>query len=958
MINKYKNIKISILSLFILIITTPIAFAQLFYHPQNPLSVKWKQLKTPELHLIYPEEIEHQTLLLAAKIKAFKKPLYQDLNPQPNRYPTLLQNRGINSNAFVQIAPRLSHFYTTPEQGFDSQNWLSNLAIHELRHMVHFDYLTKPQKFPLLQELKLAYLGIRIPLWFLEGDAVFHESYLTQAGRGKQAEWIMPFRATLLEKEKLSYTKAFFGSNKHHTPGYYQLGYLMQSLMVEQHGPEVIPQIFQDLAQNKVELFQFSKSLKRSTGLNREEWYKKNLDTLYARWSKQADSNTIQASAQDLPQAKPKPISAPSKFATDYLFPFPINPTQTLSLKQGKNTIPSLVLLGPELKEEHLSYIGFQEKAWIHYAAGKVVWAERRTHPRYLQESYSVICIYDLKSKKTKQITHKTRYFSPSLSSDGKKIVVVEQDLKLQSHLVEISSSTGQVIQKHSPLPNYHLENPSYDEQNQRLVFLSVNDQGRSIEILQLGPQSAKSQRIFGPAHWQISNPKFNQDKIYFNSHLNGLDNIYELSLQNSEIFALSASKYGAFHAQISAQQDSLVHSNYDFMGYQIQKAVYQRQPVGKNYFVALAKSNTPIFNDEFLKQFDTTNLTCFKQSTKPYSNFQDLIKFHSLSLKQERPSQNQLILRSENLLNTLYWENGIAYEGDMRQFSYKSEFNWRAFYPIIQLRYDNRPRQSSFENKSLEKDETKYLLNADSWRENRIQFGINLPLRFYQQQRQFAFNLEIQTSYTKRYRIQQADPDFLRQIAFSIAYTLNFSHAWRKSSAEIAPKFAQSIALKYAHQPFSKVLKGELYTFQSSFYFPGILARHSFSLHANLQRGSGLWSNQVEINPIYGYYQSSRQKPLKQVLLMHYRFPVAYPDLNLSKLAYIKQINLGLFNHYENPSQIKDLTQPRSYGLEVLTKMHILEYQPLIDFGARLIFINQSKKQNPILEFTFNYSL
>ncbi|RZK50258.1 MAG: hypothetical protein EOO99_03465 [Pedobacter sp.] len=944
-----KLLIISLLALLNLGFNLHTLKAQLFYHPQAPLSVKWRQINSPYLKLVYSTELQIQAPSLAAKIQAFQPYLYQDLKPFQTTYPTLLHNRGTQANAFVQLAPQVSQFYTTPGQGFDSQNWLTNLAIHELRHMAQFDKLAKPKKYPLLQELQLTQIALRIPMWLLEGDAVFQESFLTQAGRGKQPQWIMPFRTAILSNHAPSYSQAFFGSHKVMTPGYYQLGYLMQSLWVQEKGLSIIPQLFEELSKPKLELFNFSKSLKRVTGKTRTTWYTQNLKTLKNAWEHQANTQTPHTS--DI-------LSPSSKFGTDYLFPFPIDNHQILCLKQGKTNIPSIVVLDDNQIETHLLHIGFQESPWIHYAAGKVVWVEYRTNPRYRQENYSVLCIYDLKSKEKRQISFKSRYFSPSLSNDGKKIIVVENDLNLQSNIIEIETSTGTILSKHQPLPHSHLENPSYDVTGKKIVFVSVNDSGKSLHTLQLDSSISQPVLIYGPVHQQLSNPKFNGGKIYFNAHLNGIDNIYQLNPINQEIVALSASKYGTFHAQLDSTASKLFFSDYSYLGHRISQSQLQEKPVGSNNFVNFATNHSPPLNDSLLTHLDVAHTNPETYPSTAYPKFQKLFNFHSLSLISEKANQIELIIRSENLLNTIYWENGISYDNDLRKIGYRSEMSVRTFYPILNFRFDNRGRASyeSVQNKAQTEIIPTNQLNT--WRENRLKVALNLPLNFNYFHRQFSLNLETSTFYTQRYNFLNTSESIPETIRFPMSYSIGFTHAWRRSIAEIAPKFAQSFRFKYFHQPFSKHLDGDLWALESSFYFPGFAPRHSFSLHGNIQRESGIWQSQIEIQPIYGYYHIPAKESLKQVLLMHYKFPLAFPDWEIKNFAFFKQFNLGIFNHYENPHNLSDLKNPKTFGLELNTKVHLFNYQPLFDIGTRIIFVNQSYKQNPILEFTFNYSL
>ena len=235
----YINLKINILTVLILSLTSSIAFGQLFDTQQNPLSVKWREINISGFKIIYPTELEKEAQRMGNTLPAIYPFVGRTLNQQKTTIPIVLQNRGTIANGFVQLAPKKSEFYATPPQQFDSQDWLNNLAVHELRHVAQFDKLTGGKAYPFPEEIYFAYLGISVPTWFFEGDAVSTETSLTRAGRGRQPSWIMPFRTSLLNGKKFSYSKAYFGSSKDQTPGYYQLGYLLTSQLRKEFGKNI-----------------------------------------------------------------------------------------------------------------------------------------------------------------------------------------------------------------------------------------------------------------------------------------------------------------------------------------------------------------------------------------------------------------------------------------------------------------------------------------------------------------------------------------------------------------------------------------------------------------------------------------------------------------------------------------------------------------------------------------------
>lgn len=222
-----KLFKIRYLNTLILSFISLSVFGQIFSTAQNPLSVKWSYIESGGYKIIFPVTLEKEAQRMANTLPYIYPKVGYGLGQEKTSIPLLLQSYGTVANGFVQLAPRKSEFYTTPPQYFDSQDWLNNLAVHELRHIAQFDKLTGNQKKPFPELVYFAYFGAGIPIWFFEGDAVVNETALTLAGRGRQPQWIMPYRTTLLEGKKLSYSKAYLGSNKDVTPGYYQTGYLM-----------------------------------------------------------------------------------------------------------------------------------------------------------------------------------------------------------------------------------------------------------------------------------------------------------------------------------------------------------------------------------------------------------------------------------------------------------------------------------------------------------------------------------------------------------------------------------------------------------------------------------------------------------------------------------------------------------------------------------------------------------
>lgn len=930
-IKRSNKLIIKILISIILSFISLTTFSQDFDLLQNPLSVKWRQIKAGDFRLIYPVDFEKEAQRMANTFPQIYPQLGKNIGQQKTSISILFQNQGTLANGFVQLAPRKSEFYTTPPQQFDSQDWLNNLAVHELRHVAQFDKIIGKSTLPLFDEIYAAYLSMSIPDWLFEGDAVSTETSLTNAGRGRQPSWIMPFRTALLEGKHFSYSKAYFGSSKDQTPGFYQLGYLLTSELHTKYGENIVNRLLSDIHDRPFRLYPFSNSLRKITGKSSRQWYLQSENKIRRAWQAQ---DSLTSSEIYLP------LNRPPKAVSHYFFPSAINKEEILALKYSKSDVPAFILINKAQKEKHLFSIGYQEQPWFSYANDLLVWDEIRYDPRYKHRNYSVICIYDFKSGKRKQLTFGSRLFSPSLSADGKKLVAIEVDKSNQTQIVSIDLESGKIKQTYANPKNEMLQSPALNADGSQLSWISVNEKGKSLWLMD---RNGKSNKLIAESIQQLGRVVFIGEKITFNAHLSGIDNIYEIDPSNKEIVALSAAKYGAFNASLTKGGDSILFNNYSLNGYDIAKKPLTRRAVPSNNFVYFGlspdESFTPIF-DSIPQQSYTSS------KYKPLSH---ALNFHSLSPYINDDGQAGLQLKSSDLLNTTDIFAGASYNSDLRSLAYHAGLTYKALYPVLSLTYDNRPEMSYYK--------TGNMLHPAHWRENQINAKIILPLSFSSFQHSYSFRADLGTSYTQRTLNDQEAMTITKQIRFPMNYQLTFRHSLRSAERDLAPRFAQAFSFRYFNLPFEPHYQGHLFAFLSNFNFPGFAKNHVFTAGFNYQQATGVLRSSTEINTVYGYSQIIAKTELQNTLLLSYRFPLAYPDAEISSLAYIRNIRAGFFSHYENIGIETNLTEPKTFGLEIRSSVNLLRYQPVVDLGTRIIFVNKIYHQKPILAFIFNYS-
>lgn len=942
-----KSLLFSFLVLIYFIITSSLLKGQVFDEAQNPPSVKWRQINTKQFQIIFPATLKREAIRMANTLDFIIPQVASSLNTTPKKISIILQNQGTTSNGFVQLAPRRAEFFTTPSQEFDYQDWLNSLAVHELRHVVQFDKLTGNLSAPFFEELALAIFGVTLPPWFYEGDAVGIETSLTKAGRGRLPSWELFFRANTLSGRTYRYSKNYFGSVKDRTPGYYQLGYFMTSKLRRDYGKFIVDTLISGIAKNPIRPYSFSTALKKFTGLSSRKLHNETVAELKKLWLDQS------AQAVTIPYISINKRN--SAVPIDYMLPSPVSLNNILVLKNGYSKAPAFYLVDKSGNEKLILKIGYQETPNFSYSSGKIVWDEFRFDKRYHKRSYNVINIFNLNSRSFKQLTHKSRLFSPALSPDGKTIVAVKITESNNISLVEIDPETGEQLKEYANDQNFMIQIPAFNQNGTKLIYVAVTSDGES--IMEITRQTSKINQVLPFQKQQFSKPSYAGEQIIFKAHFNGIDNVYRFNPAGKKIYQLTSAQYGAFNPIYDSATAKIFFNNYQVSGYDI-SSIHYEDTAGteisklKNTFINFAE---PLAIQEGMKNvFDSVPGRNFK--SQPYTEIKNLFYFHSLSPITDNSDINNnptigLQLKSNNKLNTLNFYAGYQYNTGLHKSEYLSGFTYKKFYPLLDIKFINRARLSYF--KSAVSGNA--VITPVSWRENVTEFSMRVPFLMNKLNQIYRVGLNVSTSYTSRYSIQNTPSKFSSKLLFPIKYQIYFNHNTLRSARDLAPPWGQNLTVSYEHLPLNFKQKGELITIRSLFYTPGVLTNHSFQTSFNVQSRSGDFNLVTEIPVVSGYYQLNPAGELQNTLLFDYRFPLFYPDLEIGPLAYVKRLKAGLFADFENV--FNNQFFPRTFGIELLADMNLLRfYLPNFEVSSKLIFVSQNPTQNPIFETGLTY--
>lgn len=930
--------KISILSIILLIISFQLITAQVFDLSQAHFRVRWKQIKTDRFRLIFPSEFSSSAPLLAKNLEEYIQNTSFDLERKPHFINIIIQQNHLQQNGFVQLAPRKSELFSTPSSIADNQEWLPNLALHESRHIAQFDNLTGKIKKPFGEQLALALFGLNLPAWYFEGDAVLQETLFSAGGRGRLSSWQMPIRADILSGKTYNFNKYVHGSFKDIVPSFYTIGYFMNSELYRKD-PFIHGKILDEMNGKLLRPFNFQRSLKKHYGANANEVFKRTIADLEKKWK--SDSLPFDTS--------PAPIL--DKYPTSYLLP---QGSQGIiyALQDGPQRTSRIVQLSvaSSQKPKQILQLGLQIMPYFHLQNRLITWDEYRKDARFEKQTYNIIMLYDLDTGKKKTLSKDSRYYSPVIAPNQKEIACVQVDLSNRTSLILLDIASSRKIDSLAMPPGMHIQQPQYNASGTQIIAIAVSGKGTNLVQIDLKKQSVNT--LLEWSNIQFERPVFDGEDIIFKANYANKDDLFRW--RAGMITQLTNSRFGAFNPTI--YKDSLLYNDYTPMGYQVnQQALSQLQshPVLPQDIEALYPSQQTI-KSHHQPVNDTS--TSGRYAIKDYNTLKNSINFHSLTLSgNDFESFDNLkpgiFWLSNDLLNTTYLKLGYEYDTDIRKDSYSASITYQKYHPKLTLSYTDRGQVGAAQSSNSS------TITFD-WRERVTALDISLPFSKYRGNTIYSYGVNFGTSYLKRYNVSlEKLQNFNYEIAFPLNYQIYLNKNTRKANMDITPRWGQNFSFTFRHLPFEDNLTGTSWSIRTNFYFPGIALNHGLQIRYAMQSNTGRYKYTQDIPLVEGFSFLPYQT-IKNTLLFDYRLPISYPDLSIGQLAYIKRIRARLSANYQNIHHTTLTPKSNSLGLDV--DFNLFKYTlPLFTASIKGTYIHDSKAKQrlfPTFGLSYNY--
>jgi len=938
--------------------------AQYYNLGQDPSSLKWRQIKTPDFRIIYPENFE----LRAQKMPHILDFVYTNgtktLAFKPKPVPFIIHNYNTDPNAVTVWAPKRIELFTSPPQDIYAQDWINQLVIHEYRHVVQIDRtnqgFTKVLSWFMGEQAAAGINGLFVPSWFMEGDAVCAETALSKSGRGRMPAFEMLLRTQIAEKGAFTYDKAAMGSYKTFVPNQYVLGYSLVANVRRKYGYQAWVSALDEVARKPFVITPFNNGLKKATGYRKENLYRMSMRDLDSLWKHQ-DENTTKTPFTPL-------TSKSKKEYENYKYPYYLNDTLVVAEFSCLDDITRFLIVGGDgyrkviktpgfLSSEnysiatsassHLSEINSGEKLFKHF---KLAWTESISDPRWGQRNFSVIRIFDSETGRTRELTPKGRYFAPAFSPDGKSIAAITTSPENRSSLVLISPETGKETDTLiSSLTDFFMT-PSWSDDGGKLVFTKLDAEGKSIVLCEF--EDKKFTTLIPPGFTEISNPVFADKYVLFNGSYSGIENIYAVDLSHpNKVFQVTSARFGACNADLSPDGKRIVYSNYSSVGYSLAEtefnpALWKMLNEVQDFSPSLYKYLVA----EEAVDIDFRPDTTLTYPSEPYKKGLHIFNFHSWAPAyinyMDGENAAGISIMSQNELSTATTIVGYKYDMAENTGKVTLDFRWQAWYPIIDFKTSYGARAAYTGGDTSER----YNFN-----ETVISGGLSLPLIFTGGKYYKGVNLQAFTSWYNITNNTSPEEDKLTGTINSLDYSFYAYRYIKQSVKDIYPKWGQVITGSFRHSPLGDNDYGSIVSAGGRVYFPGIFRHHGIRLDLNWQyknEGSYAYSNQINLPRGYDYIDAKELV----CFALNYKFPFAYPDFALGPLVYFKRFKANLFFDGGTATGHQISQQLQSTGVELTSDMHVLRFVFPVDLGVRLGY--QPLEKQYFVDFLFSVNL
>lgn len=951
------------------------ASAQYYTTGDDPLSMRLRQVQTSHCRIIFDAPMQPWALRMARQIDSIAPAINASLSFAPRRIDVLLHSRSAYSNGLVTWAPSRLEMYTFPQSDGDCVPWPTHLALHEYRHVVQTAMLnqgfTRFLNVVFGQQATGAVLGLYVPLWLMEGDAVATETAMSMGGRGRQASFVQQMRTLSLSNQTPTYDQAYNGSYRRRMPDYYHMGYLTVSNVRLRYGQYVWQRALENVGRKSFSFVPFNRSLRQSTNKYKTALYAEAMHDWQQRWA--AQDSTIVPTPYTV-------IVGPSGDYSEFVSAQTTN-NALLIYKTDPDELPRIV-------SEHNHTIATptaRNESNIAARGNTLVWCEMRPHPRWNNAYHTALMRSDATGHHKRTLLKHQMLSAPAIAPSEKLIAVVAT-LRSGEQQIWILDENGHSADAINLLPAEQATSTSWLNDT-TLIYVSLADSGKCIKAVSTATHHV--QQLTVARFENIRHLAVNRGIIYYTSDESGLNNIYMLTPDGSAE-RLTSARYGA--AWPCPTDTALIYSNYSPTGYSIVSTPLSTRPTDSPISPMHAVADE--LTEQEKNNMQTSSTTPTDTVVSYYSRAAHLFRLHSWGPIVVDATSNTIstgvAIASQNTLGNSILSVGVDCDASTSE-RYFASYTYTALYPKIELSAHWGYYNYQLDGAILSDDQTsgtRYLFD-EKQHIQRYKAQLYLPLQFAYSAWQYGVQPSVSLDRYHANSITLTTQDF---VIHRNAYVLTgeaqqsqiyathytdfavglYTYLLRRTAIRnVGCRYGLSVEIGRNTSVGANDYGNRTYAFLN-LYLPGIGRHHNITVQAQMHNKSKgeqcanisgqtytLIMGDATNNP---RGTTSVRNTSSHLLRLNYTLPVVNPDLSIGPLCYVKRICLRAFYDTQRiktcPIYNEDnshWTTRSSVGGEVWTESYWLRLPYSFRIGYRGAQIISGKyKSEMILGVTF----
>ncbi len=785
----------------------------------------------------------------------------------------ILQGSTIQSNGFVGFAPFRSEFYLmAPQNPFlNSGNWLDLLSIHEYHHVLQHHKIksgiVQISNFVFGEYGQAVSANLLVPKWFWEGDAVYAETKLSHGGRGRSADFLKYYRAIATENTPFNIRRAIGGTINKYTPNHYNLGYLLTNQIRKENGIEIFSSILHSTT-NKLK--SFTGAIKDNTGNGLSEHFETALSSI----RKEENAKKKWTNPDLIPSSK-------SNFYTEQLSIIR-DQKEVFYISKDFKHLPSIraftdakSLTQPGISLDNAHHFDINEDY--------ICWTEYRKHPRWILEDYSIVRLKNRNTGKTSTLQKKVKHFQPQLHPFKNQIALLSANERNEMSIEVWNIDTKEIVQSIA-LSFDHAREMFFNQDGSILTLVVSEGQKQGVLAVDL---RNKQQSLLIPLQYEaINSPKlFDYELLFLGNHLTD-QHIYKLDLKEKSLYK-SNNKF--LHCQSftkSPTNGDFIYNEFSTQGYSIKQI--EKEALNASF--------------EISHEFQEIDKTPIFQSTIPAHTISKVksyfpkYKVHSYlpfaTFNQDGIEQVGATLFINDKLSISNIELTVKSNLQTKDNRFSIDYVY-GYFPIA-FGANLQEDVSNVQHTQIEDIEK---FNLVSVKEKRLSGFLSYPISTIKGNYSTQFNPRI-GYLTKSIQI----PNFSDRVN-SYFYKHEFALSKRKAPAQALANIQYSQVLR-VEQGKNKTNDLHMLALSNELTLPGIIPTHSTKLAYNYRNhsASGYLYN-WDINLPYGYFYNQDyigtaiNSNEMHFYGINYQLPLAYPNVSLGKVAYIKRLRIEPFH-------------------------------------------------------------